>query len=81
MSSARSGNALETAKAINDILRLPQEDQEPLGDVISAWLDLEERDASDEETNSDDDMDGTGTYINCKQFSNCIKKRKQKALH
>ncbi len=62
MDSARtSSSAFETAKAINDILKLPQQDQGPLGDVISAWLDLEEREEGDQDLNSSrDDIQDTG---------------------
>ncbi len=59
MDSAMTSSALETAKAINDILRLPQQDQGPLGDVISAWLDLEEREEGDQDSG---DIEDTGMY-------------------
>ncbi len=60
MDSSKSSSALETAKAINDILRLPQQDQKPLEDVISTWLDLEDR----EEDEDIGDIYDTGTYVN-----------------
>ncbi len=71
MDSAKSSSASETAKAINDILKLPQQDQGALGDVIDAWLDLDGREGSpdDENESSDDDdnhcdeMDTDGTGI------------------
>ncbi len=60
MDSSKSSSALETAKAINDILRLPQQDQRPLEDVISTWLDFEDR----EEDQDRGDIDDTDTYVN-----------------
>ncbi len=42
-----------------DILRLPQQDQGPLEDVISTWLDFEEIREEDQDSG---DIDDTGTY-------------------
>ncbi len=58
-------DASKTAWAINDILKLPQQDQGPLEEVIVAWLDLDERDASSDEDENEciyEDMDSTGIW-------------------
>ena len=61
MSSAKSNNPSETARAINEFLHLAEEDQAPPSEVIAKWLDFEEREGdSDGESDYSDDMDDTG---------------------
>ena len=61
MSSATSKSASETARAINELLHLAEEDQAPLSEVIAEWLDFEERVGdSDRESDYSNDMDDTG---------------------
>ncbi len=46
-----------------DIVKLPQQDQGALGDVICAWLDLEEREEGHQDLSSSDDIEDTGMTI------------------
>ncbi len=42
------------------MVKLPQQDQGALGDVICAWLDLEEREEGHQDLSSSDDIEDTG---------------------
>ena len=48
MSASFSKKAVETARAINELLALPEQDQESLREVIADWLEFEDREEGED---------------------------------
>ena len=54
MNKTRSQQALETARALNELTRFPEDEQEQLFQVVEDWFtDINDREDTDSESDSD----------------------------
>ena len=62
MSSSRADKALETAKALNELMQFTEEDQ---SNVLETMVDyFIEREDSEDDSEDDSEMESTGNTIN-----------------